>query len=114
MAAARLPDVGDATAVVVQPVSQQPQPYSYCTCKRLLRVRNARWGKKNLSKMFGPTIVGYGMMTQAAEMYSATAKMCNVTQLLLRLPGGCSAQFPRPRWCRPASPGGSSSRQLTL
>ncbi|CAG4940509.1 unnamed protein product [Parnassius apollo] len=106
MAAARLPDVGDATAAVVQAVSQLPQPnrdtlaFLVLHLQKVAESPECEMGIENLAKIFGPTIVGYGMMTQAAEMYSATAQMFNVMQLLLRLPGDYWAQWA----CPPASP----------
>ncbi|CAK1579962.1 unnamed protein product [Parnassius mnemosyne] len=115
MAAARLPDAGDATAAVVQAVSQLPQPnrdtlaFLVLHLQKVAESPECEMGIENLAKIFGPTIVGYGMMTQAAEMYSATAQMFNVMQLLLRLPGDYWAQWacpPDPALPTPTKPRG--------
>ncbi|XP_068633365.1 rac GTPase-activating protein 1 [Battus philenor] len=106
MAAARLPEAGDATAAVVQAVSQLPRPNRDTLAFLMLHLQKVaespecEMGIENLAKIFGPTIVGYGMMTQPAEMYTATAQMFHVMQLLLRLPGDYWAQWA----CPPNSP----------
>ncbi|CAH2048377.1 unnamed protein product, partial [Iphiclides podalirius] len=110
MAAARVPEPADATAAVVQAVSQLPRPNRDTLAFLMLHLQKVaespecEMGIENLAKIFGPTIVGYGMMTQAAEMYSATAQMFNVMQLLLRLPGDYWAQWACPPNSSPLAP----------
>ncbi|XP_047533237.1 rac GTPase-activating protein 1 [Vanessa atalanta] len=106
MDAAKLSEPTDATASVVQAVSQLPQPnrdtlaFLVLHLQKVAESPDCEMGIDNLAKIFGPTVVGYGMMTQAAEMYTATTQMVNVMQLLLRLPGDYWAQWA----CAPASP----------
>lgn len=52
--------------------------FFYCIT-RVAESPECEMGIDNLAKIFGPTVVGYGMMTQAAEMYTATAQMFNVS-----------------------------------
>ncbi|XP_053609248.1 rac GTPase-activating protein 1-like isoform X1 [Plodia interpunctella] len=102
MNAAKLSEPSDATAAVVQAVTQLPQPnrdtlaFIVLHLQKVAESPECEMGIENLSKIFGPTIVGYGLMTQAAEMYTATAQMFNVMQLLLRLPSDYWAQWACP------------------
>ncbi|XP_059058521.1 rac GTPase-activating protein 1-like [Achroia grisella] len=101
MDAARLAEPSDATAAIVQAVSQLPQPNRDSLAFLILHLQKVaespecEMGIENLSKIFGPTVVGYGLVTQA-EMYSATAQMFNVMQLMLRLPSDYWAQWACP------------------
>ncbi|XP_063384201.1 rac GTPase-activating protein 1-like [Cydia fagiglandana] len=101
MEAARLGEPTDAAAAVVQAVSQLPPPNRDTLAFLVLHLHKVaespecEMGIDNLAKIFGPTVVGYGM-TQAADMYSATAQMVNVMQLLLRLPADYWAQWAFP------------------
>ena len=36
-------------------------------------------GIDNLAKIFGPTLIGYGLMSQPTEMYNATTQMFAVS-----------------------------------
>ncbi|XP_063825917.1 uncharacterized protein LOC135075402 [Ostrinia nubilalis] len=107
MDAAKLSEPSDATAAVVQAVSQLPQPnrdtlaFLALHLQKVAESPECEMGVENLAKIFGPTIVGYGLMTQPAEMYTATAQMFNVMQLLLRLPAEYWAQW---ACAEPASP----------
>ncbi|XP_026734628.1 rac GTPase-activating protein 1-like [Trichoplusia ni] len=92
MDAARLPDAADASAAVLQAVSQLPQPnrdtlaFLVLHLQKVAESEECEMGIDNLAKIFGPTLIGYGLMSQPAEMYNATAQMFSVMQLLLRLP----------------------------
>ncbi|XP_041978774.1 rac GTPase-activating protein 1 [Aricia agestis] len=105
MHAARLPEPADASAAIVQAVSQLPPPnrdtlaFLVLHLQKVAESPECEMGVDNLAKIFGPTVIGYGMMTQAAEMYTATTQMFNVMQLVLRLPGDYWAQ-----WACPADP----------
>ncbi|XP_026761784.2 rac GTPase-activating protein 1-like [Galleria mellonella] len=111
MDAARLSEPSDATAAVVQAVSQLPQPnrdslaFLVLHLQKVAESPECEMGIENLAKIFGPTVVGYGLVTQA-EMYSATAQMFNVMQLLLRLPSDYWAQ-----WACPTSAASSPQQQ---
>ncbi|CAH0398491.1 unnamed protein product [Chilo suppressalis] len=102
MDAAKLAEPSDATAAIVQAVSQLPQPnrdtlaFLVLHLQKVSESSECEMGIENLAKIFGPTIVGYGLMTQAAEMYTATAQMFNVMQVLLRLPAEYWAQWACP------------------
>ncbi|XP_073956988.1 rac GTPase activating protein tumbleweed [Choristoneura fumiferana] len=102
MEAARMSEPNDATAAIVQAVSQLPPPNRDTLAFLVLHLHkvaespDCEMGIDNLAKIFGPTVVGFGMMTQAAEMYTATAQMVNVMQLLLRLPSDYWAQWAFP------------------
>ncbi|CAG4955867.1 unnamed protein product [Colias eurytheme] len=95
----------DVTAAVVQAVSQLPQPnrdtlaFLALHLQRVAESPECEMGVENLAKVFAPTVVGYGMMTQPAEMYSATVHMFNVMQVLLSLPGDYWSQ-----WACPSPP----------
>ncbi|KAL0883417.1 hypothetical protein ABMA27_016801 [Loxostege sticticalis] len=99
MDAAKLSEPSDATAAVVQAVSQLPQPnrdtlaFLALHLQKVAESPECEMGVENLAKIFGPTVVGYGLVTQPAEMYTATAQMFNVMQLLLRLPAEYWAQW---------------------
>ncbi|KAF9800319.1 hypothetical protein SFRURICE_002888, partial [Spodoptera frugiperda] len=92
MAAATLAEPSDATAAIVQAVSQLPQPnrdtlaFLVLHLQKVAESPDCEMGIDNLAKIFGPTLIGYGLMSQPTEMYNATAQMFNVMQLLLRLP----------------------------
>ncbi|XP_045773281.1 rac GTPase-activating protein 1-like [Maniola jurtina] len=108
MHAATLCEPSDATAAIVQAVSELPQPNRDTLAFLLLHLQKVaespecEMGIDNLAKIFGPTVVGFGMAKQAAEMYTATAKMFNVMQLLLRLQSEYWSQWACPP--DPASP----------
>lgn len=91
MEAARISDPTDANSAVVQAVSQLPQPnrdtlaFLVLHLQKVAESPECEMGIDNLSKIFGPTLIGYGLMTQPTEMYNATAQMFCVMQLLLRL-----------------------------
>ncbi|CAH0691680.1 unnamed protein product [Spodoptera exigua] len=92
MEAAKLAEPSDATAAIVQAVSQLPQPnrdtlaFLVLHLQKVAESPDCEMGIDNLAKIFGPTLIGYGLMSQPTEMYNATAQMFNVMQLLLRLP----------------------------
>ncbi|CAH4028588.1 rac GTPase-activating protein 1-like isoform X2 [Pieris brassicae] len=106
--AAKLSEPSDATAAIVQAVSQLPQPNRDTLAFLILHLQkvaespDCEMGIDNLSRIFGPNVVGYGMVTQAPEMYTVTAQMANVMQVLLRLPGDY--------WSQWACPGDSPQR----
>ncbi|CAH2258630.1 jg12394 [Pararge aegeria aegeria] len=112
MHAATLAEPTDATAAVVQALSELPQPNRDTLAFLLLHLQkvaespDCEMGIDNLAKIFGPTVVGFGMAKQAAEMYTATAKMFNVMQLLLRLQSDYWSQWACPP--DPASPATAS------
>ncbi|KAJ2948902.1 hypothetical protein O0L34_g5834 [Tuta absoluta] len=104
--AASLPEPSDATAHTVQAISQLPQPNRDTLAFLILHLQKVsespecEMSVENLAKIFGPTVVGYGMLTQPAEMYTATAQMFHVMQVMLRLPADYWAQWA----CLSASP----------
>ncbi|KPJ16550.1 Rac GTPase-activating protein 1 [Papilio machaon] len=104
VSAARLPEP-DASAAAVHALSQLPQPNRDTLAFLMLHLQKVsespecEMGVDNLAKMFAPGVVGYGLASGAAEMYSATAHMFSVMQLLLKLPGDYWAQ-----WACPGSP----------
>ncbi|XP_026327515.1 rac GTPase-activating protein 1-like [Hyposmocoma kahamanoa] len=108
MDAAKVAEPNDAAAAIVQAVSQLPQPNRDTLAFLILHLQKVsespecEMGVENLAKIFGPTVVGYGLMTQPAEMYTATTQMFQVMQLMLRLPSDYWAQ-----WACPASELGS-------
>ncbi|XP_052741230.1 rac GTPase-activating protein 1 [Bicyclus anynana] len=114
MHAATLCEPTDATAAIVQAVSELPQPNRDTLAFLLLHLQKVaespecEMGIDNLAKIFGPTVIGYGLAKQAAEMYSATAKMFNVMQLLLRLQSDYWSQWACPP--DPASPAAARPR----
>ncbi|CAH0715793.1 unnamed protein product, partial [Brenthis ino] len=101
-------DRADAAAAAVHAVSQLPPPnrdtlaFLVLHLQKVAESPECEMGIDNLAKVFAPTVVGYGMMTQPSEMYTATAQMFSVMQLLLRLPGEYWAQWACPE--RGASP----------
>ncbi|XP_049872996.1 rac GTPase-activating protein 1-like [Pectinophora gossypiella] len=107
MDAAKLSEPSDATAAIVHAVSQLPPPNRDTLAFLILHLQKVaespecEMGVENLAKIFGPTVVGYGLVTQAAEMYTATAQMFHVMQLMLRLPADYWAQW---ACCGDASP----------
>ncbi|XP_050675782.1 rac GTPase-activating protein 1 [Leptidea sinapis] len=109
MQAARVTEPADATAAVIQAVSQLPRPNRDTLAFLVLHLHKVaespecEMGIDNLSKVFAPTVVGYGMMTESAEMYTATAHMFNVMQVLLRLPSDYWTQWACPER-EPSSP----------
>ncbi|KAI5646644.1 rhoGAP domain-containing protein [Phthorimaea operculella] len=104
--AASLPEPSDATAHIVQAISQLPQPNRDTLAFLILHLQKVsespecEMSVENLAKIFGPTVVGYGMLTQPAEMYTATAQMFHVMQVMLNLPADYWAQWA----CLSASP----------
>lgn len=108
MSAANLRD-SDATAGIVQAITQLPQPnrdtlaFVLLHLQRVAESPECEMPIENLAKIFGPTIVGYGLL-QGNEMYAATAQMFNVMKLLLRLPGDYWAQWACPGPDSPALP----------
>ncbi|XP_022814213.1 rac GTPase-activating protein 1 isoform X2 [Spodoptera litura] len=109
MDAAKLGEPSDATAAIVQAVSQLPQPnrdtlaFLVLHLQKVAESPDCEMGIDNLAKIFGPTLIGYGLMSQPTEMYNATAQMFNVMQLLLRLPCDYWSQWACPN-NDPASP----------
>lgn len=51
---------------------------------RVAESAECEMGIDNLAKIFGPTLIGYGLMSQPTEMYNATAQMFNVSMTLLK------------------------------
>ncbi|XP_072948982.1 rac GTPase-activating protein 1-like isoform X2 [Epargyreus clarus] len=108
MAAATEREPADGTAAAVQALSQLPQPnrdtlaFLVLHLQKVAESPECEMGVDNLAKIFGPTVVGYGMMTKADEMYNATVQMFHVMRLLLQLPGDYWAQ-----WACPAAELGS-------
>ncbi|KPI98652.1 Rac GTPase-activating protein 1 [Papilio xuthus] len=104
VSAARLSEP-DAAAAAVHALSQLPQPNRDTLAFLMLHLQKVsespecEMGVDNLAKMFAPGVVGYGLASDAAEMYTATAHMFSVMQLLLKLPGDYWAQ-----WACPGSP----------
>ncbi|KAM3962619.1 rac GTPase-activating protein 1 [Aphomia sociella] len=107
MQAAREREPADAAAAIVQAVSQLPQPnrdslaFLVLHLQKVAESPECEMGIENLAKIFGPTVVGYGLVTEAVEMYSATTQMFNVMQLLLRLPSDYWAQWACPSAASP-------------
>ncbi|XP_004925178.1 rac GTPase-activating protein 1 isoform X1 [Bombyx mori] len=108
MQAAALPDRADAAAALLHAVTQLPPPnrdtlaFLVLHLQKVAESPECEMGIDNLAKIFGPTVVGYGMMSQAAEMYAATAQMFKVMQIMLSLPSEYWAQ-----WACPADGAGS-------
>ncbi|XP_047030299.1 rac GTPase-activating protein 1-like isoform X1 [Helicoverpa zea] len=108
MHAATLHEPSDASAAIVQAVSQLPQPnrdtlaFIVLHLQKVAESPDCEMGIDNLAKIFGPTLIGYGLMSQPTEMYNATAQMFNVMQLLLRLPCDYWSQ-----WACPGTDAGS-------
>ncbi|KAJ8731601.1 hypothetical protein PYW07_004765 [Mythimna separata] len=102
MEAAKLAEPSDATGAIVQAVSQLPQPnrdtlaFLVLHLQKVAESAECEMGIDNLAKIFGPTLIGYGLMSQPTEMYNATAQMFNVMLLLLRLPCDYWAQWACP------------------
>ncbi|VVD02019.1 unnamed protein product [Leptidea sinapis] len=74
MQAARVTEPADATAAVIQALGTRFRDFFI---KKVAESPECEMGIDNLSKVFAPTVVGYGMMTESAEMYTATAHMFN-------------------------------------
>ncbi|XP_075978175.1 rac GTPase-activating protein 1-like isoform X2 [Anticarsia gemmatalis] len=114
MHAATLSEPSDATAAVVQAVSQLPQPnrdtlaFLVLHLQKVAESPECEMGIDNLAKIFGPTLIGYGLMSQPTEMYNATAQMFGVMQLLLRLPCDYWSQ-----WACPNEPGSPLTATMT-
>ncbi|XP_063536188.1 rac GTPase-activating protein 1-like [Cydia strobilella] len=114
MEAARLGEPTDAAAAVVQAVTQLPPPNRDTLAFLVLHLHKVaespecEMGIDNLARIFGPTVVGYGM-TQIADMYSATPQMVNVMQLLLRLPADYWAQWAFPHDAGSPAPASASA-----
>lgn len=102
MSGAALRDPADAAAAVLHAVSQLPPPnrdtlaFLVLHLQKVAESPECEMGVDNLAKVFGPTVVGFGMMTQPAEMYTATTQMFQVMQLLLNLPSDYWSQWACP------------------
>lgn len=114
MDAATNREPSDANAAILHAVSQLPQPNRDTLAflvLHLLKVAESpecEMGIDNLAKIFGPTIIGYGLMSQPTEMYNATTQMFTVMQLLLRLPSDYWSQ-----WACPNEPGSPLAATIT-
>ncbi|KAL4705897.1 hypothetical protein ACJJTC_017479 [Scirpophaga incertulas] len=110
MRAGRMADAEDAGAAVLHAVTQLPPPnrdtlaFLALHLHRVAESPECEMGIENLAKVFAPTVVGYGLVTQPAEMYSTTAQMVNVMQLLLQLPADFWAQWACPSDSPPTPP----------
>ncbi|KAJ1520156.1 hypothetical protein ONE63_004372 [Megalurothrips usitatus] len=102
-------DPEDAQAALYQAISELPQPNRDTLAALILHLQRVAESPEckmpigNLSKIFGPTIVGYSSADPEPEvLLSETKKQANVVEQLMRLPSDYWANF--------ASPSGSENR----
>lgn len=107
--ATEIPDPEDAQAALFQAISELPQPNRDTLAALILHLQHVsecvecKMPISNLSKIFGPTIVGYSTADPAPEvLLSETKKQAVVVEQLMRLPSDYWANF--------VSPPGSENR----
>ncbi|XP_034230462.1 rac GTPase-activating protein 1 [Thrips palmi] len=101
--ATEIPDPEDAQAALFQAISELPQPNRDTLATLILHLQHVaecpecRMPISNLSKIFGPTIVGYSTTDPEPEvLLSETKKQATVVDQLMRLPADYWANFAHP------------------
>ncbi|KAG6449021.1 hypothetical protein O3G_MSEX005828 [Manduca sexta] len=102
MALASVREQSDAAAAALHAVSQLPQPNRDTLAFLVLHLQKVAESPEcdmpilNVAKVFGPTIISFGIMDQTPEMYAATTQMIQAMQLLLQLPSDYWSQWACP------------------
>lgn len=101
--ATEIPDPEDAQAALFQAISELPQPNRDTLATLILHLQHVaecpecKMPISNLSKIFGPTIVGYSTTDPEPEvLLSETKKQAKVVDQLMRLPADYWANFALP------------------
>ncbi|XP_043939763.1 rac GTPase-activating protein 1 isoform X2 [Protopterus annectens] len=100
MAAAEIPDEGNSVAAIYQAVSELPQPnrdtlaFLMIHLQRVAQSPECRMDSSNLSKVFGPTIVGHSVPDpEPMTILQDTKRQPKVVERLLALPVDYWSQF---------------------